>query len=71
MTFRTDFFFRPPSLQPTSIIYYVNNVDAARVLLRFTGQWPPQLTKVLRFTGQWPPQLTKVVALICDGLPEE
>jgi hypothetical protein len=41
MTFCIVFFFRPPSFQPASIIYYVNNVGATLVLLRFARQWPP------------------------------
>jgi hypothetical protein len=45
MTLRTVFFFHPPNFQPTSIIYYVNNVGATLVLLRFAGQWPPQHKK--------------------------
>jgi len=42
MTLHIVFFFYPPSFQPTSIIYYVNNVGATLVLLRFARQWPPQ-----------------------------
>jgi hypothetical protein len=45
MTFSTVFFFRPPSFQPASIIYYVNNVGTALVLLRFAREWPPQHKK--------------------------
>jgi len=45
MTLRIVLFFRPPSFQPTSIIYYVNIVGVALVLLCFVGQWPPQHKK--------------------------
>ncbi len=38
-------FFYPPSFQPASIIYYVNNVGTTLDLLHFVGQWPPQHKK--------------------------
>ncbi len=45
MTFRIIFFFRPPNFQPTFVIYYVNNVGATLVLLRFARKWSPQHKK--------------------------
>ncbi len=41
----TWFFFCPPNFKPASIIYYVNNVGATLVLLRFVWNGPHNTKK--------------------------
>jgi len=62
MTLHIVFFFYPPSFQPTSIIYYVNNVGATLVLLRFARQWPPQ--QKIRWMRMCPKLWQKIYLLV-------